>query len=303
MDSDEVLILGVENSAECLCLGRKKVDKGKCSANPSRRRQHKSSQRGSESDKDCLVIVDGGNGSESDYIEVYGGIGVKKMRHSSADNELECEVESPKVPAALHHNDSIVMMSVSKEEPKWSDVSSGKLYHPVSSSTTNSTTTTVLPDDDSTDHAPIDHQSDSTWKPPNDQTVPIAKSRGDKPPPRIGAQLHRTPTCWTNCPNCPPNMKRKYHLMDVAYDCAEWGVVSAPLTRDGFTVSRIQRVQNETLWQRLCYEKQLMLRDRQDVNEQLLYHTSRSAISIICEEGLDVRLSRNGCFGSGIYFR
>ena len=296
MDSDEVLILGVENSAECLCLGRKKVDKGKCSA---RKRQHKSSQRSSESDKDCLVIVDGENGSESDYIEVYGGdIGVKKSRHSSADNELECEVESPKVPTALHHNDSLVM----KEEPKWSQVSSGKLFDPVSSSTTSIT----VPSSDSscTDHAPIEHQSDSSWKPPNDQTVLVVKSRADGPTlPRIGAQLHRTPTCWTNCPNCPPSMKRKYHLIDVAYDCAEWGVVSAPLTRDGFTVSRIQRVQNESLWQRLCYEKQLMLRDRQDVNEQLLYHTSRSAISIICEEGLDVRLSRNGCFGSGIYFR
>lgn len=303
MDSDEVLILGVENSTECLCLGQKKVDKGKCSANPSRRRQHKSIQICSESDKDCLVIVDGENGSESDYIEVYGGdVGVKKLRHSSADNELECEVESPKVPTALHHNDSLVMMSVGKEEPKWSDISSGKLYPQISSSST-----TVPPDalsSDSTDHAPIDHrhQADSSWTPLNDQTAPVVK-RDNPALPKIGAQLHRTPTCWTNCPNCPLNMKRKYHLIDVAYDCAEWGVVSAPLTRDGFTVSRIQRVQNESLWQRLCYEKQLMLRDRQDVNEQLLYHTSRSAISIICEEGLDVRLSRNGCFGSGIYFR
>ena len=46
-----------------------------------------------------------------------------------------------------------------------------------------------------------------------------------------------------------------------------------------------------------------MLRERSDVNERFLYHTSRSEVSVICEEGLDQRLSGKGNFGNGIYFR
>ena len=57
------------------------------------------------------------------------------------------------------------------------------------------------------------------------------------------------------------------------------------------------------LWERLCYEKRLMLRERSDVNERFLYHTSKSKVSVICEEGLDQRLSGMGLFGHGIYFR
>lgn len=46
-----------------------------------------------------------------------------------------------------------------------------------------------------------------------------------------------------------------------------------------------------------------MLRQRDDVNMQLLYHTSSAEPHLICDEGLDNRLSRNGSFGKGIYFR
>ena len=116
-------------------------------------------------------------------------------------------------------------------------------------------------------------------------------------------QLKRYPTCWTSCPNCAPDLPHKYHLIDVEPQSAEWDVVTSSLTHVKFHVTRVQRIQNEALWQRLCFEKQLMLRERQDVNEQLLYHTSRAAKEVICEEGLDPRLSRNGYFGVGMYFR
>ena len=117
--------------------------------------------------------------------------------------------------------------------------------------------------------------------------------------------LHRKhPTCWTECPNCSADAVRKYHLIDVMRDSAEWDVIARPVTEAGFDVTRVRRIQNEMFWQRLCFEKQLMLRERADVNERFLYHTSRSQVSVICEEGLDQRLSTSsGNFGNGIYFR
>lgn len=127
-----------------------------------------------------------------------------------------------------------------------------------------------------------------------------------KPAPSISRSvsgLERMPTCWTGCPKCLPTDQRRYHVIDVDQGSSEWDVVSRPLTNVNFVVVNVKRIQNESLWQRLCYEKQLMLRERIDVNMQLLYHTSRANTSVICEEGLDVRLSRNGLFGNGIYFR
>ena len=115
--------------------------------------------------------------------------------------------------------------------------------------------------------------------------------------------LERMPTCWTPCPNCHPTEQRRYHVIEVAQGSSEWNVVTDQLTRAHFIVVKVKRIQNDSLWQRLCYEKQLMLRERDDVNMQLLYHTTRADTSVICEEGLDLRLSRNGLFGNGIYFR
>ena len=114
------------------------------------------------------------------------------------------------------------------------------------------------------------------------------------------------PSTWTTCPTCPPDAVRKYHLIDVTLGSEEWSHVASPLDSAGFTVKRIQRIQNASLWQRLQYEKQLMVQSRPaefDLNEKLLYHTSRAEKMVICEEGLDQRLSRSGNFGTGIYFR
>lgn len=134
-----------------------------------------------------------------------------------------------------------------------------------------------------------------------DKRVCVITDKATLPDDRI-----KYPSCWTECPNCPPSIaqKRRYHLIDVRKDSAEWNVVACPLNEARFEVTSVRRIQNEMIWQRLCFEKQLMLRERADVNERFLYHTSRSVTSVICEEGLDQRLSRStGQFGSGIYFR
>ena len=121
---------------------------------------------------------------------------------------------------------------------------------------------------------------------------------------KVNPRHRKHPTCWTECPNCRPDAIRKYHLIDVIEDSAEWEIIALPVVQAGFNVTRVRRIQNEMFWQRLCFEKQLMLRERSDVNERFLYHTSRSQTSVICEEGLDQRVSTStGSFGSGIYFR
>lgn len=317
MDSEEVLILSVEDSAECLCLGKRK-DKGKNATDPGKK-QSKKICRARKAPDNCLVILDGGSGSEGDYIEVYGEKTDKDcLAHvdSAADDKdvLECVVNGPKVLALnTLHGDSILHGTVAADTGKGDEVrAKGTKPLPISAPSsgltkTDPTPVTILPDSTGS-HLPVtNHPSWSTQpaasKDTKSKSMTDTSTLVDRPKSSLGSQLNRTPTCWTNCPNCPPSKKMKYHLIDVAYNCPEWGVVSTPLTQAGFTVNRVQRIQNESLWQRLCYEKQLMLRDRPDVNEQLLYHTSRSSIPVICEEGLDLRLSRNGCFGSGIYFR
>lgn len=317
MDSEEeVLILSVENSTECLCLGQRKVDKGKCAANPGRRRLKKAC-RGSKTSDSCLVIVDGGSGSEDDYIEVYGG---KKDKDclaqvdSAGDDKdiLECVVSGPKeelgglIGDHILHEEPVMLATHGSKADEVQAKTRKLLSLSMAGSKINPDPAPITPHG-STDYCLLpENNGQSAWPVQPvaaSEATPTSLNRPNAIMRYTGAQLHRTPTCWTNCPNCPPNKKRKYHLIDVAYDCPEWQVVSNTFTDSGFTVNRVQRVQNESLWERLCYEKQLMLRDRPNVNEQLLYHTSRSSIPVICEEGLDVRLSRNGMFGSGIYFR
>ena len=117
------------------------------------------------------------------------------------------------------------------------------------------------------------------------------------------------PPWWTVCPNCAPNAARKYHLIDISPASEEWSRVTAPLTRVGYTVTKLQRIQNQLLWNRLQSEKQLMSQNRppgRDLNEMLLYHTTTASKGAICEEGLDQRLSGKNFknnFGNGIYFR
>ena len=114
------------------------------------------------------------------------------------------------------------------------------------------------------------------------------------------------PPWWTMCPKCDPEATRKYHLIDIFPGSDEWAQVTAPFISAGYMVAKMQRIQNLQLWNRLQAEKQLMRQNRPEgfeINEQLLYHTSSASKEVICEEGLDQRLSRKGRFGRGIYFR
>ena len=294
MDSDdEVLILSVEDSADCLCLGQK--GKGKGAAQPGRRKPKKSA-KASEDAENCLVIVDS---SEDGYVEVSGGGGGGRTAATPKDSDLESVVGPP--PKKLHmsgsHEAELAIVRVTSKKPTQDKFDENGGTEDGRKAVSVPSSASALPD--MSEYIPETNPSEqpsTTTEDPSLSSVP--------PQSLVSGTVHeRVPTCWTNCPNCPPDMQRTYHLIDVAYNCAEWSVVSNALTQLGFVVNRVQRIQNESLWQRLCYEKKLMLRDRHDVNEQLLYHTSRTAIPIICEEGLDHRLSMNGSFGHGIYFR
>lgn len=358
MESEDVLILGVDSSAECLCLGRKRVDKGKGAADPSRRRLKKS-PREDKRFGSCLVILDGDSGSEDDYLEVYGDDMVKKdpalPDSTTADTaaDLQCLVSVPKRlkvfesggggeretgPAAIHSDhaasgvlprladlDDLLLRtetkpahSVFSTPPTTTSTNNTTMLPPSQQASENSpplatATTTTTPNTaryGSSHLSSLDPSSSEEQLTPDKEsskaykgTASLSEHMDTGTKDLGGGRGLRIPTCWTNCPNCPPSKQTKYHLIDVAYNCAEWSVVSDPLIKLGFTVTRVQRIQNETLWQRLCFEKQLMLRDHHEVNEQFLYHTSRCAIATICEEGLDMRLSMNGNFGRGIYFR
>ena len=113
------------------------------------------------------------------------------------------------------------------------------------------------------------------------------------------------PAYWTKCDKCY-GTNEHYHLITVDPSSQEWFNVCIPMLNVHFTIRQLQRIQNRSLWQRLQSERQLMKRDHPkhfDLNERLLYHTSRAEPRAICEEGLDQRLSRTGNFGQGIYFR
>jgi len=125
----------------------------------------------------------------------------------------------------------------------------------------------------------------------------------DKAQKSFACKEERRPTCWTVCTKCPPINNKSYHLIDINLSSKEAEFVCEPLTKVSFYVIKVQRIQNDLLWERLMAEKKLMLRSRDFVNMQFLYHTTSAKASVICEEGLDLRLSRQGNFGNGIYLR
>uniref|UniRef100_A0A0B6ZRX6 Poly [ADP-ribose] polymerase n=1 Tax=Arion vulgaris TaxID=1028688 RepID=A0A0B6ZRX6_9EUPU len=73
-------------------------------------------------------------------------------------------------------------------------------------------------------------------------------------------------------------------------------------------VVKVERLKNPHLWKRYVTERDLMSSQRTNIdpgfklNEKYLYHGTSALKSYICEEGLDSRMSKRGCFGKGIYF-
>ena len=123
------------------------------------------------------------------------------------------------------------------------------------------------------------------------------------------------PQWWTKCPKCDPGTDKPYHLIHLTlddFDCQQLvdtydtQAIIYSFLKSGLQIANIWRIQNSTLWRRYQTEKANMLAERgedYDLKEKLLYHSSRAPKTSICAEGLDMRLSREGCFGRGIYFR
>lgn len=139
------------------------------------------------------------------------------------------------------------------------------------------------------------------------KTSGSAKKNCDDTEAKGGKQTNNpeVPSYWSSCNECG-SYERRYHLIEVNPSSVEWLNVCVPLLNVCFPVTRLMRIQNRTLWHRLQCERELMYRTHTpgfDLNERLLYHTSRADTGAICAEGLDQRLSSSGSFGRGIYFR
>ena len=281
MDSDDVQIVRVDSSSDCLCISRSKEKR--TSTRTKRRRVD---------DDDCILVEN--------------TVKVDKEASDKKTDGAVCCIDEP-------DKDYAICTITKKSKPLSSTLSN--------SSPPSKMFTTTNSNSQSAEGLAVESIINSFCSTETYQDLALPPSSGElsadvcqsdssslppfhvPPPPNLLTDIMRTPKCWTVCPHCPVGAQRKFHLVDVLPHAAEWGVVSAPLMKDGFVVSRVRRIQNESLWQRLCYEKQLMLREKRDVNEQLLYHTSRGSVEVIAEEGLDIRLSHVGNFGSGIYFR
>jgi hypothetical protein len=113
-----------------------------------------------------------------------------------------------------------------------------------------------------------------------------------------------TPLYWTSCSKCSQRCTDSYHTILVAQGM-EFDTITSSMKSDVFHVKAVHRVQNTLLWKRYKGEKSLMkegTHEGYDVHETWLYHTTNADTAVICEEGLDPRLSRAGCFGRGTYF-
>ena len=113
------------------------------------------------------------------------------------------------------------------------------------------------------------------------------------------------PSWWSDS-GSKSTSSASFSVTDLDITSREAKLIMAPLINDGFKVTVIQRIQSPSLWRRYMGEVRLFLEERGEegfLNEKLLYHCSRAKKEIICAEGLDLRLSNEGHFGKGIYFR
>lgn len=114
-----------------------------------------------------------------------------------------------------------------------------------------------------------------------------------------------TPLYWTECAKCTTECTPTYHCVKVEAE-AELNRVTEPLSNIDFSVVSVYRIQNVRLWKRYKCEMELLLDEAGtgfDLNQAWLFHTTAASIRTVCEEGLDPRLAREGCFGRGTYFR
>lgn len=97
-------------------------------------------------------------------------------------------------------------------------------------------------------------------------------------------------------------------LNELKPDDRSYKEINIDFENAGLQVIKIEKLTNPHLCKRFITERNLMLGQRKLVdpnfklNEKYLYHGTSAKKAYICEEGLDSRMSKQGCFGKGIYF-
>ncbi|XP_008108722.2 protein mono-ADP-ribosyltransferase PARP12 isoform X1 [Anolis carolinensis] len=117
--------------------------------------------------------------------------------------------------------------------------------------------------------------------------------------------LHEIPSSW-DC-SALPNIG--FELVTVSNTTEEYNEIKKLFmnTMEGYTIKRLQRIQNPSLWEVFQWEREQMkkLNEEKEVEERLLFHgTSTSHLDGICANNFDWRIcGTNGTlYGKGSYF-
>lgn len=101
----------------------------------------------------------------------------------------------------------------------------------------------------------------------------------------------------------------KHHTLTVLNNSDErFKEIAIDFNNAGMNVTQVEMLANKHLWKRYATEREMILEQRKKsdpdfkLNERYLYHGTTMKKSYICDEGLDSRMSNEGCFGKGIYF-
>jgi len=100
-----------------------------------------------------------------------------------------------------------------------------------------------------------------------------------------------------------------FTVADVSFDHVEFMTIRNDMRKYGYELINLKRIENNQLFitRKLIGEQLLKTITSQEgrlyyPNIQYLYHMSKVSKKEICEYGLDLRYSRVGLFGNGIYF-
>ncbi|XP_072187972.1 protein mono-ADP-ribosyltransferase PARP12-like [Excalfactoria chinensis] len=100
-----------------------------------------------------------------------------------------------------------------------------------------------------------------------------------------------------------------YELVDVGNTSSEFGRIESLFkkTMEGYSIRRLQRIQNPALWQIFQWQKEQMkkLHKSNWVDERLLFHgTDPCHVPAICEQNFDWRIcgTHGTLYGKGSYF-
>ncbi|XP_076460488.1 uncharacterized protein LOC143293481 [Babylonia areolata] len=112
------------------------------------------------------------------------------------------------------------------------------------------------------------------------------------------------PTNW-DVTQLPDDGNDLYRMVALSPVDREYSAITVDFEEAGLKVINVERLQNTMLLERFNTEKEHLLKLRPpdfELNEKYLYHGTQANKHNLCEEGLDHRLSFQGCFGRGIYF-